>query len=193
MNACQPSVTLDGEQITLRPTGPGDEQPMTRYFEELSPESRRLRFHQPVPIVKPWLIRPLVDVDHTVHVAWTAWSGARIVGEARYVRLRSDPTSAEIAFSVADTHRRRGIGTLMVESLGELARADGVEAFTSMVGHDNRASSAFLTGLGTRFSFADGALEGRAPVPAWSRSSELAACLVRCHRAIAPQLMEVAA
>jgi hypothetical protein len=74
----------------------------------------------------------------------------------------------------------------MVEALGVLARASGIEWFTSTVGHDNRASSALLTSLGTRFTFGDGALEGRGPVPPWSGSAELAQWIRAHHTRLVP-------
>jgi hypothetical protein len=195
MSAAHPAVTLDdGTRIVLRPSRAADEERMVRYFEALSPESRRLRFHQPLPIVKPWLVRPLVDVDQSNHVAWAAWSDCELVGEARYVRSRTDPSTAEVAFSVADSLRRRGIARLLVETLGVLARSDGIETFVSTVGHDNRGSAAFLNVLGTRFSFGDGALDGRGPVPPWTGSPELAARLRDAHRPRTPaSVREIAA
>lgn len=162
------------DQVVLRPLTACDLQPMIGFFERLDPESRRLRFHQYLPVVKPWLVRQLVDVDQSSHVAWAAWAGDEIVGEARYVRSPVDRREAEVAFSVADDMRRRGLATRMLEALGLLARADGVETFTSTVGTDNRASAALLAGMGSSFSFADGVLEGRGPVPSWTGTPDAA-------------------
>lgn len=175
-------VTLaDGRRITLRPAAPDDEHALTVFFEDLDAESRRLRFHQPVPIVKPWLVRQLVAIDQVDHVSWLAWCERRVVGEARYVRSRTRHDEAEVAFAVAPDFRRVGLGRLLVETLGLVARRDGIEVFTSTVGHDNRASAALLQALGAHFRFGDGALEGTGPVPDWSRGPDLAAEALARH------------
>lgn len=177
-----PHATLaDGRRVALRPTGFDDEHALTAFFDDLDAESRRLRFHQPVPIVKPWLVRPLVAVDQVEHVSWLAWCDRRVVGEVRYVRSRTRHDEAELAFAVASDVRRVGLGRLLIETVGLVARRDGVELFTSTVGHDNRASAGLLQVLGSRFQFGDGALEGAGPVPDWSRDRDLAAEVLARH------------
>lgn len=168
-------LLADGRHVTLRLSRPEDEHRLTAYLEALDPESRRLRFHQPVPLVKPWLVRPLVAVDQSDHVALLAWSECRVVGEARFVRLRHEPDAAEVAFSVAGDHRRVGLGRGLLDALAALASTRGITTFTSSVTPDNRASAGLLTAIGTRFTIAGGALEGRGPVPAPARPARLAA------------------
>lgn len=190
----RPEFTLDdGRSVGLRPIEPRDEHEVTRFLETLTAEGRMARFHQPVPVVKPWLVRPLVDVDQVRHVAWMATLDDRCIGEARYVRLRSDPSTAEIAFAVADDVRRVGLGRLLVETIGVVARADGVGSFVSNVSHGNRGSAGLLTALGTRFTFGSDALQGRGPVPPWRGSSEMAHAIVRAHATVRDQFLDAAA
>lgn len=175
----------DGRSVTLFPLTPADHDAFGTFLEGLTPASRRLRFLQATPEVRPRLVHQLVDVDHVDHVAWAARLDDRIVGEARYVRLREDRSAAEIALAVAEDMRRAGLGRLLVESLGVVARADGIARFTSTVSDENRASTALLRDLGTAFHFDGGALEGRGPVPPWTGPPSIARALVHQHLSIA--------
>jgi GNAT superfamily N-acetyltransferase len=73
-----------------------------------------------------------------------AWAGGEPVGIARLVR---DGDRAEVAFAVADEWQSRGIGRLLVERLGEDARAAGITKFCADVRRDNVRSAALLRRL----------------------------------------------
>lgn len=181
-SSAPPQATLDdGRRVVLRPTMSADEHAFTAFLQDLDPDSRRLRFHQPVPVVKAWLVRPLVAVDQIEHVCWLAWSDGRVVGEVRYVRSSAHRDQAEIAFAVASDMRHLGLARLLVETIGLVARCAGIEVFTSTVGHDNRASAGFLQALGSRLRIGDGALEGSGPVPEWPHGRALAATVLASH------------
>jgi GNAT superfamily N-acetyltransferase len=173
----------DGRTVSLTPLGADDHEALAAFYEALTPASRRLRFLQAMPVIRPRLVRQMTEVDQRRHVAWVARVGDRIVGEARYVRLRDEPAAAEVAFAVAEDVRRIGLARLLVETLGVLARADGVTTFTSTVSEENRGSTALLRELGSSFRFDSGALEGRGPVPDWTRSPDQARELEDVHRA----------
>lgn len=171
----------DGRAVQLRPVGTADHCRFKSFLENLSAEDRRRRFLQAVPMVRSSLIRQLVDVDQHTHVAWIAVSGDECVGEVRYVRSSTEPSRAEVAFAVAPTMRRVGLAARLVEAVGVVAEADGVETFTSMVAPDNRASAALLVGLGTRLRLEDGTLEGEGPVPGWRGPAPAVAEILRLH------------
>ena len=62
----------------------------------------------------------------------------RIVALASYVRLR-DPSTAEVAFAVADELQGYGLGTRLLEQLARRARSVGIERFVAEVMPDNSA------------------------------------------------------
>lgn len=171
----------DGRRVALAPIGPVDGSALADFYCGLSTGSRRLRFLQAMPTVSDRLARQLADVDQDGHVAWAAWREGRIVGEARYVRLRDEPAAAEVAFAVAEDHRRVGLARQLVESLGVIAREQAVTTFTSTVADENRASSALLRAFGTSFVWQDGAFEGRGAVPPWTGSPSVAGALIAAH------------
>jgi acetyl coenzyme A synthetase (ADP forming)-like protein len=65
----------------------------------------------------------------------------------RYFRLieNGKPTThAEVAFTVADTHQGRGVGTLLLEHLAVIARMQGIDTFEAYVlGENNRMLEVF--------------------------------------------------
>src|SRR4029450_3565012 len=77
------------------------------------------------------------------------------VGVARYVREAGDPTVAEVAVTVADAYQRRGIGTLLVRTLGEVAAGNGIRTFVNYVLWDNAAARDLLAGGRWRLSAAE--------------------------------------
>jgi RimJ/RimL family protein N-acetyltransferase len=69
-----------------------------------------------------------------------------IVGEARFHRLGGSD-SAEVAVVIADDWQGRGLGTVLVGRLGELAAARGVSAFTGSMRAANLAAIRLLASL----------------------------------------------
>ncbi len=61
--------------------------------------------------------------------------GGQIVGHASYVVLSGD--HAEVATAVADIHQGRGIGTILLRYLAEVASANGIRVFEADVLADN--------------------------------------------------------
>src|SRR5262249_2574607 len=71
----------------------------------------------------------------------------RIIGVGRYAMLPTRPgaaRAAEVAFAVADEYQGRGIGTLLLEHLIPLARANGIAEFQAdVLGENNRMLQVF--------------------------------------------------
>jgi acetyl coenzyme A synthetase (ADP forming)-like protein len=137
-----PAVSLDvilkdGTTLRLRPPLAEDEPQLVRFFEGLSERSLYLRFHG-FPTIGPRLAEPFVDPDWESTGALIGEIADEIVALASYARLR-DPTSAEVAFSVAEAYQGRGIGTRMLEQLAAIAAANGIERFIAEVLPENRA------------------------------------------------------
>lgn len=151
-------------QVRIRALDPGDREAMEEFLAGLSEPSRRLRFLGPLPRVPVVLVDRLVDVDGHDHAAWGAFAGDRLVGEARFVRLPHDPATAELAVSVADDHRRQGLGTRLVEQVTAVAMRSGVGALVSTVAPDNAPARALLAATGVRTRFEDGLLVAVRPL-----------------------------
>jgi acetate---CoA ligase (ADP-forming) len=134
-------ILRDGGTLRLRPPTSADTEALTDLLHGLSERSLYLRFHG-APFVRPSLVEPFLDPDWVERGALVGTLAAdgteRIVALASYSRLR-DPAAAEVAFTVADEHQRRGIGTRMLEQLAERAATAGIERFVAEVMADNAA------------------------------------------------------
>ncbi len=131
----------DGGRLLVRSLLPDDRDEIAAGYELLSPESRRLRFFNAPDHLSERLLDYLTDVDGVDRVALTARAidepGAPGVAIARYARDHGDPTVAEAAVTVLDTHRNRGIATILLTSLVDEAIANGITTFTASVMWEN--------------------------------------------------------
>jgi acetate---CoA ligase (ADP-forming) len=132
----------DGAALRVRSMRRNDRQALKDLFARCSPESIRFRFlHQVKELTEDMLDR-LTDIDASRHVALVVTQGEgrdeRIVAVGRYQAQAERPNVAEVSFLVEDVMQRRGIGTLLLDALAELARERGVTCFSADVLSDNR-------------------------------------------------------
>jgi acyl-CoA hydrolase/GNAT superfamily N-acetyltransferase len=135
------SATLStGEAVRLRPARMSDAEDLQDLFYRLSDESTRRRFlahktHHPRDEMAS-----LVDLDYERNMALVvtlATDGEALLGMSRY---DVDPATdlADIAFVVREEWQGRGIGTMLMHRMYEIARARGLAGFTARVSAENR-------------------------------------------------------
>jgi RimJ/RimL family protein N-acetyltransferase len=129
-----------------------DLEPLRRFFDGVSAESRYARFLGHIRDLSPAMWRYLTHVDGQDHVAYVACQGGprEIVGVGRWIRLDNDPTTAEIAFLIGDAHQRQGIGRLLCAALIDAARGHEIRRLRAFVLPDNRGIRRLLRGDGLR-------------------------------------------
>jgi RimJ/RimL family protein N-acetyltransferase len=134
-------VTLaNGTAVRIRPIGPDDKDLLVAGMDHLSQASVYQRFLAPRGPLSETELHYLTEVDFRDHVAYVAVRPEApdvLVGVARWVRLRDDPSVAEIAFVVSDELQRQGLGTALAETLAEAARERGVRRFVATMLPDN--------------------------------------------------------
>jgi GNAT superfamily N-acetyltransferase len=132
----------DGARVTVRAACPRDAGRVQYYVRGLSSSSRYDRFLAPMNELSPAeLARIGGGETQATLIAETKVAGARImIGEARYAV--ADGATCEIALSVADAWRGRGLGTLLMDHLECRARKFGV---TTLVGDVLRSNAAMRT------------------------------------------------
>lgn len=134
----------DGAPVHLRPIRPDDKERLLDAFGRLSQDTVYYRFLEPKKRLTPDDLRYLTELDFEHHAALVATvageSGEEIVGVGRFVEEERErrPRTAEAAFTVVDHFQGRGLGTLLLQHLGELARRCGFERFEAWVLGDNR-------------------------------------------------------
>jgi L-amino acid N-acyltransferase YncA len=126
--------------VIVRPIRDEDADGLARAYARLSEQSRWWRFLSVAKEMSPGLLRYLTAVDHQSHVAVVAIDpdSGEILGSARYVRIPGRcPATAELAVEVIDGWQRRGLGRGLLQALGRLAQANGVERLLAIVSNDN--------------------------------------------------------
>jgi RimJ/RimL family protein N-acetyltransferase len=130
----------DGSQLYVRHVKPQDKELIGKAWVLLSEESQRKRFLAAKPRLTASDLRYLTEIDGHDHVALIALrpnEPDRLVAVARYVRLREDPQTAEVAVTVADPMQGKGIGRMMATLLADEARGRGIRRFTASILTDN--------------------------------------------------------
>lgn len=143
----------DGTAAMVWSLSPNDARGLRENYRQLSPEARYSRFLSGVGDLSDDMLRRLVDeVDGVNHVAlvlvvFPQDGPDRAVGIGRIIRLRDRPSAADVAVTVDDAWRRRGIGTALLDELVRQRPAGVVELITH-VAADNKASLALLARAG---------------------------------------------
>jgi GNAT superfamily N-acetyltransferase len=106
-------------------------------FAGLSPRSRYLRFHSPVPRLPATVRERLVDVDGCRRAALVAEFEGEPIGLAHVIGT-GDGT-ADLAVAVVDAWQRRGAGTQLLTAAAALAERLGYTQLLGAVLPENRA------------------------------------------------------
>src|SRR2546428_13578891 len=141
-------ILRDGGSILIRAIRPDDRERLVEHFHRLSARSVYFRFFNAKRRLTDDELDRFTGLDFVQQAAVVATlrerRDERIIGVGRYAMLPGDAHAAEVAFAVADEHQGRGIGTLLLEHLVRLARANGITAFQAdVLGENNRMLQVF--------------------------------------------------
>lgn len=136
----------------VRTVRPEDLPYFVRGYQDLSPESRHLRFFSQAAELTPKQLDFMTHPDHRSHEAWGALDlrgpVPRGIGVARYVGLPERPGVAEVALTIVDAYQNHGAGTLLHACLHLSAASQGYRTFWYDVLWENRAFLKYLKSLG---------------------------------------------
>ena len=132
------ALAADGGIVTIRPVRPTDRRALAVLHGDATPDSLRMRFFaKPSPESLAAEIDRLCLPEDDRHLAVLAVEGPAVVGVASSERTDDTGRRAEFAVFVADAHRGRGIGTLLLEHLAARARRHGIAELVGEVLPDN--------------------------------------------------------
>ena len=130
----------DGSHVTIRMLHKEDAGLERSFIERLSPESRRMRFLGQVGGADEAFFQKLTDLDYRHDMAFVALverDGAmREIGVSRYA-LSSDGKSCECAVTVSDDWQGKGLGTVLMRHLIDIARERGIDSMVSFDAAEN--------------------------------------------------------
>lgn len=133
----------DGERVTIRTAGPGDQAAARELHERCSPDTLRLRYHGPVGDADRYLAH-LLDPRHGRTLAARSSDGRLIA----LGHLLWDGEEGELALLVEDAWQRRGVGSVLLRRLVALARAERRASVYAVTGAANTGMHAAMRGLG---------------------------------------------
>jgi ribosomal protein S18 acetylase RimI-like enzyme len=123
----------DGTAITLRPLLKDDEQAFLSYFQSLAPEERvDLKEEVTDPrVIGNWM----ENLDYDVMLPLIALKDYRIVGAAslRFSLSAWTRHQGQVNLSTDPQYRAKGLGTLLIDNLEEIATQLGLEQLTAEV------------------------------------------------------------
>lgn len=136
----------DGSRVLIRQVQSADAPLLADGFARLSAASRWMRFLSPKKELSAAELSYLTDLDHHDHEALGALEhgGGRGVGIARYIRQADDPSTADVAVTIADDWQGRGVGTALLARLSDRAREENIRRFSALVAVDNVAVAGLL-------------------------------------------------
>jgi acetyl coenzyme A synthetase (ADP forming)-like protein len=123
-------VLHDGSTVRLRPVRGEDAGPLREFYEGLSVESRAFRFFSGA-IDLDGVAASFADVDYAGRYGLLATRGGELVGHGLYVG--GPEARAEVAFAVAEGMQGKGLGTILLAHLAEVAAEQGYAAFVANV------------------------------------------------------------
>jgi GNAT superfamily N-acetyltransferase len=149
-----------GECVMVWPAGPQDAEGIQAYIRHLSPASRHNRFLGSLSELLPAELHRMTHADGwsqgTLIAELAAEGGWIMVGEARYA-VAADRLGCEIAVSVAEAWRRRGLATRLLANLARRAKTLRVHYLFGDVSRSNEAMQALArkAGFGMSAPIAD--------------------------------------
>lgn len=142
----------DGTPVLVRPLGEEDAEAEREFLESLSPESRRFRFLGQIGHPTEEMIRRMTHVESPRDFAFAALATVdgheHLVGVSRYGGS-ADGSECEAAVAVRDDWQHRGVGTLLLAHLLQVAKGRGIKRMWSI----DSASNTRMDELGRYFGF----------------------------------------
>lgn len=118
----------------VRPIREDDWDSMLAFFKNLTPQSQYFRFFSGSKNFEPaadWATK--VEYVNRFGLVATTGPDERIVAHAALQRIDGDQTRAEVAFVNADDFQGRGLGTILLAHLAQVAEDLGVSIFEAEV------------------------------------------------------------
>lgn len=148
-------IDSDGKQVTIRSMRPKDSELEQTFVHNLSPSSKRFRFHAAIKDLSPKMLDRLTRVDYPQELALIATIEHDLkevqIGVARYAP-GSLVDSAEFAVVVADGWHGRGVGGKLLQYLFAAAREAGYAQIEGIVLRTNSEMLKLANELGFEVS-----------------------------------------
>lgn len=133
--------TRSGLSLAVRRAEEADEQQLTEFFDKVSDEDRRFRFLSAAQHLSHAQLDPLIHADHfrsESFLAFDADNGVLIASALLACDNALD--TAEVAISVREDYRCKGVGWALLDLLAQEAERRGARCVCSIESRDNHAA-----------------------------------------------------
>jgi acetyltransferase len=143
----QMGTLADGTRVLLRPLLHEDRDALQTFLSNISPQDQQFMRSDVTGnnAVRSWVD----DLDYHQVLPLMAVVNDRFVGDST-LHFRGGPYRhlAEIRIFLLEEYRRRGLGTLMLKTMIDIARKAGIQFITAQVVADQTRTVAAFHGLG---------------------------------------------
>lgn len=133
-------ILNDQSHVLIRPISMLDKEAERTFIEGLSSQARQFRFLGQVIHPSEQMLEQFTDIDYLHDAAFVAVihedSRERIVGISRY-SADHEGLHCEFAVTVTDLWQNKGLGTLLMKYLIDVARARGIQTMISVDSAEN--------------------------------------------------------
>jgi acetyltransferase len=133
-------LTRDGSRIHIRPAQEADAPALTDFFHHVSEEDRHFRFLSATKDVTSAQIAAMVSVDPLRSITFLAFDKDQQLLSAGSLTSDCNGDNAEVAISVRQDCKGRGIGWRMLEYILRYASAHSIKVVESLESAENRAA-----------------------------------------------------
>ena len=144
-------------EFQVRPANDADDKALTEFFEHVSKDDLRFRFLSAIQHVSPKQISEMTHVDHrqTEDFLVLENGGSRIIGSAMLAADKRMETG-EVAFTVHEEFKGKGIETALLEYVTKQARARGLKKLQAIESRENHCTIELERNLGFKSRGIDG-------------------------------------
>jgi GNAT superfamily N-acetyltransferase len=144
-------ILSDHSHVVIRPINRLDKAAERAFIDELTPEAKRFRFLGQVGSPSERMIEQFTDIDYVNDVAFVAVipddSRETIVGVSRYC-TNVDGLRCDCAVTVSEHWQHKGLGSVLMKHLIEVARSHGVGTMYSIDSAENQPMKDLASFLG---------------------------------------------
>ncbi len=133
-------VTRSGYAFHVRPARDEDEQALDSFFSHVSPMDLRFRFLTSVAHVPQDTIAAMAHVDHRKTENFLAIDPDGTVVGSAMVAADDKLEVAEVAVSIHEDYKGRGVGWMLLDHVAAYAKARGVRKLQCIESRDNHAA-----------------------------------------------------
>ncbi|MDP3674786.1 MAG: N-acetyltransferase [Novosphingobium sp.] len=144
----------DGTSVCIRSIRATDEARMREGIEQLSAQSRYLRFFSVQPMPSDAVIERLVGADGHHHIAWGAIAtddrDHPAIGAVHAIRDGPDGNSAEFSVGIVDEYHGLGLARMLIAVLLVNCRQENIASLDVQILSENKAAGNLVRYLGAK-------------------------------------------